>query len=167
MSEAYVQIGKLKKTFGNNGDISFRLFTENDVILQEGDHIFLYLEGIYVPFFITSYSDGKKQILHLEDVDSLKEAEYLAGNAIFSNKEHHNSSSHPTESLEFGYLKGYTIIDQNDQEVGLIEDIVSYPMQEMAIIRKNVLIPLNLRLIIDIEHDDKKVQYQVIDGLLD
>jgi len=167
MSGEYVQIGKLKKTFGNKGDISFRLFKENDVILQVGDAIFLYLDGIYVPFFLSANNKENKSVLHLDDVDSMEEAEELSGNAIFFRESDLSDIEIPKEELVFGHLKGFLIIDQENREIGIIEDIVNYPMQEMAIIQNNVLIPLNSRLIIDVEENKKTLRYQIIDGLLD
>ncbi len=163
----FVEVGKLKKTFGSEGDISYRLFSEREVTLEVNDPIFLNLEGIYVPFFLTKKNVDGKSVLHLQDIDSLEEAELLAGNAIYLDDKDIAYSSDPTEQLEYAFLKGFTIIDQHNNHVGIIREVSSYPMQEMAVIENNVLIPLNERLIVDVNHLEKKLVYELIEGLLD
>jgi len=165
--ENYVQVGKLKKTFGSNGDISYRLFSEIELTLKVNDPIFLLIEGIYVPFFLTKFSLDKKSVLHFEDIDSLQDAELLAGNAIYLDSKDLKFSSNPSEQLEFSFLKGFSIIDQHSNHIGIINDIISYPMQEMAVIEKNVLLPLNESLIIDVRLEEQEVMYELIDGLVD
>ena len=63
----------------------------------------------------------------------------------------------------------YIIEDKTHGSLGKIEEIIEYPQQEMAAIsikEKEVLIPLNEQLIINIDDGTKTISMDLPDGLL-
>ena len=62
------------------------------------------------------------------------------------------------------------MIDKEVGEVGVIEEILDMPQQEMTLIRykkREVLIPLNEELILEIDEKKKQVMVDLPEGLLD
>ena len=67
-------------------------------------------------------------------------------------------------------LKGFTAVDDNEGELGIITDIHEYPQQLIATVTyKNceVLFPLNEEVIISIDVVREIVTVDLPDGLLD
>ena len=64
----------------------------------------------------------------------------------------------------------FEIHDKILGKIGIIEEIIEYPQQEMAAIKfqeKEVLIPLNEQLILTIDAENKVIEMDLPDGLLE
>ena len=66
---------------------------------------------------------------------------------------------------------GFILLNQDEIEIGVIEDVISMPQQELAQImtkaQQEILIPLHESLIVDIDPDRKVVKMEIVDGLTD
>jgi 16S rRNA processing protein RimM len=66
-------------------------------------------------------------------------------------------------------LEGYTLFDDVEGEIAVIEEVASYPQQEIAYIYykdRTILIPLNEDLILNVDKEAKKVTMSLPDGIL-
>ena len=86
--EEVYQIGKLGKTHGVKGEISF-LFDDDVFDRVDADYLILRIDGILVPFFIEEYrfrSDANA-IMKFEDIDTQERARELTGCEVFFPRE--------------------------------------------------------------------------------
>lgn len=167
----FTQIGFTKKTHGVAGEIKIAIEEVYEDLFLEADRVFLEIKGAKMPFFIENIRGGGELIVHFEDVKNKEEAWLLQSKGVFlPTAEIPASLEAPDDGLEYGDLGGYTMIDKEVGEVGVIEEILDMPQQEMALIRykkREVLIPLNEELILDIDEKKKQVMVDLPEGLLD
>ena len=78
--EDIYQIGKLGKTHGVKGEISF-LFDDDVFDRVDADYLILKVDGIFVPFFIKEYrfKSDANVIIKFEDIDTQERARELTG----------------------------------------------------------------------------------------
>ena len=72
--DQYIVIGRLKKTYGNDGALRFTIFDDFDEDIKKTNHFFLHLDGIYVPFFFQKNAFSEN-IFRLKGIDSLEKTE--------------------------------------------------------------------------------------------
>ena len=82
--EEVYQIGKLGKTHGVKGEISF-LFDDDVFDRVDTDYLILKIDGIFVPFFIEEYrfKSDSNAIVKFEDIDTQERARELTGCEVF------------------------------------------------------------------------------------
>jgi ribosomal 30S subunit maturation factor RimM len=163
--ENYLSIGRIKKTYGNDGQLRFTIFDGYEKDLSSSDHFFVDLEGIFVPFFYdkTSYSNG---LFKLDQINSLKKAAELVSRPIFLEKSKLSHKPKKENTLYYAGLKGFTLIDQDDKTIGVFNSIEAYPMQEMGILEDGNAIPLSDQLILEINESSRLVKMELPEGLL-
>ncbi|MEQ1744165.1 MAG: hypothetical protein ABMA02_01980 [Saprospiraceae bacterium] len=70
---------------------------------------------------------------------------------------------------EYGYLVGFMLKDQSVGEIGIVQEVLELPQQEMAVVLwkgKEVLVPLNTAFVVSIDLARKEVVTDLPDGLL-
>lgn len=172
----YVNIGYTKKTHGLKGEL--KLVVEERYLedFLKNERIFLDVKGTKVPYFVASVRGAGEMILKLEDVDSKDSAFALQSREVFLREqdlipEHKRELEiEEEETLEYEHVVGFLLIDKTAGEVGLIEEVLEMPQQEMAFLKyknREVLIPLNAQFVTSIDEKGKKVFTDLPDGLLD
>jgi 16S rRNA processing protein RimM len=130
--------------------------------------IFLQLEGLPVPFFIEEMDvNGEQLTVKLEGIDTQEAARNFTKKDVFLEKLIERKRKVP---LTWKELKGYTITDEEFGTIGLIEEVVEYPMQFIARVikdEKEILIPLNEELVDEVDSKSKIVRVTLPEGLLD
>lgn len=167
MSKAYIEIGRLKKTYGQKGELRYVLFDGYKDVLERVGHFFVQLDSIYVPFFPVTKFDLNANTLRIQGIGSEKEAEKLTGKHIFMDTSEINEEGGQETVAEFEVLVGYVLYDQNDQKLGRIEEIRVFPMQELGVLDNGKMIPLNTSLILEINKDEKRLNMDLPEGILD
>ena len=103
-----------------------------------------------------------------EDVDTIEKASALVRKDVYlPNKQKPKKKKQEFTLLD---LKGFTAIDENEGELGVITDIHAYPKQLIAAVTyKNceVLFPLNEEIIKGIDVVSEIVTVDLPEGLLD
>ena len=162
-----IEIGRIKKSHGKDGKLIIPL----DVDLEHQDISFIIVEinKRLIPFFIEKYS-LKQDILEakLEDVNSPEEARKLFGNYAFIESDDVLENTNP--DLSFRELIGYSVSITEQDEMGIIEDILDRSDQPLfKIIFKNneVLIPAVMEFIESFDRDNKTIQLNLPPGLID
>lgn len=168
MADRYTKIGIVQKPIGIKGEVKIDI--EDDFLedLVESDHIFLCVNGSFVPWFIEELRETNYIILKLEEVDTPEKAAKFNLHDIFLRTGDISSESFSQKQEKEGWV-GYVIV-QDDKVIGYIENIVEYPQQLMASVRhqgKEVLIPLTEAYIEGIDDRTKTLKMQLPDGLLD
>ena len=120
-------------------------------------------------------------LLKIEDIHSKEAAYKLTSKEMFLQPSHISQKEKTKEKLAvatelfFGKYIGFMIIDAELGEVGIIEEIIEFPQQEMAIIfqkkststPKEMLIPLHENLIEKINEKEKTIFMSLPEGLLE
>ncbi|MCO6487954.1 MAG: 16S rRNA processing protein RimM [Phaeodactylibacter sp.] len=169
MEEEYVPIGRAGKAFGTEGALKFRVEEPFLDDFLDAPVIFLELLGNPVPFFIEYIRNESPLIVKLEEVDSRESALELAGKALLLREE-----DVARESLERPFdlsaLEGFLVVDRKAGEVGRIEEVIELPQQMMAIVpyeAREVLIPLNDQLILEVDVEARRISMDLPEGLLE
>lgn len=162
------KVGFISKAHGFQGELQCVLQMSNPQRALKHRFLFIHLEGLPVPFFIEEMEvNGDQMMVKLEDIDTQAAARKLTQKDIFLEKIAERKKKAP---LTWTELKGYTLIDVNEGTIGLIEEVIEYPMQYIARImkeEKEILIPLNEDLIEEFNTSSKTILIDLPEGLLD
>jgi 16S rRNA processing protein RimM len=168
-NEDHFRIGSILKTKGLKGEMNMYVDFE-DLDKVKFDTVFIEITGKLVPYFIGSIKYGQKNaaVISLEDVDTIEKASALVRKNIYLP----NKLKPKKKKQEFTLkdLVGFTAIDENEGELGVITAIHEYPKQLIAaLIYKNceVLFPLNEDIIKGIDVVSEVVTVDLPEGLLD
>ena len=164
------RIGSIQKPHGINGDLSIRFQEQFYETLEEAKTIFLEIDGLLVPFFITGeglrFRTGDSAIVALEWVDTGEQARKLAGLAVYVKNEDINYNE---ESLDLRALEGFLLIDQRKNPVGTIGAVLDFSgniVLEVNYHGKEIMIPFNEDFLIRIDQRNKILALDLPDGLL-
>ena len=163
------RIGTVLKPKGLKGELHAYLDFEGLENIRFNT-IFLEITGWLVPYFISSikYLQKNAAYIILEDIDTIEKASALAKKEIYLP----NKLRPKKEKEEFTLmdLVGFTAIDEDEGELGIITGIQEYPQQLIAAVNfKNceVLFPLNEEIIKGIDVVKEIVRVNLPEGLLD
>jgi 16S rRNA processing protein RimM len=168
----YIEIGRTQKTHGVQGEL--KIFIE-DKFWDDFEHnkrVFLDIRGIKMPYFIKNMRGKGAPIVHFEDVPNREAALLLQSRSIFLREQDlipDVDRSVYDEVLEYGFLEGFRMIDAVAGDIGVIQEVIEMPQQEMALIQydgREVLIPLNQHFITNIDETGKTVNVNLPEGLL-
>lgn len=153
-----LQIAKVLKSNGIDGDI---LIGIRDIEIQDIDlkePVFIYFDGLPVPFFIESISPKGtgKAIVHITDVNSLKDAEEIVGEGIFIDAEEE-------EEQENDFI-GWEVFDKGER-IGAVTGIEPIPGNLCLYIGEK-LIPLHEDFIIEADPQKKELFLELPEGIM-
>ena len=174
--EEVYKIGKLGKTHGVNGEISFLL--DDDVFDRtDADYVFLETDGILVPFFFEEYRfrNDNTAIIKLEGIDTQEQAREFTNCVVYFERSKAENAEDETSSLlspqKNRQIVGFTIVDaQTGKSIGTIKDIDDSTINVLLVIededRQQMLIPANEDLIEGIDLQRQTITMRLPDGLL-
>lgn len=164
------ELGKIIKTHGFKGDLSFRLDVDFPEDYRKMESVFVQINGQLVPFFITRFQLRHKGIaaVHLEDVDDQDSAQRLVGCTLHL----------PLEVLPpltgsafyFHEVEGFQVIDQTFGPVGTIAAVYDNNGQGILAVMHGdveVLIPINDEVIKDVDRKQQTMAVQCPEGLIE
>jgi 16S rRNA processing protein RimM len=168
-NEDHFRIGSILKTKGLKGEMNMYVDFE-DLDKIKFDAVFIEITGKLVPYFVGSLKYGQKNaaVISLEDVDTIEKASILVRKNLYLP----NKLKPKKKKQEFTLkdLVGFTAIDENEGELGVITAIHQYPKQLIAAVTyKNceVLFPLNEDIIKRIDLVSEILTVDLPEGLLD
>ncbi len=168
MSMQLVKIGRLRKPFGVDGHIKIDIKEQYTASLADADVIFAKRADGDIPYFVEAVSYELPPTILLEDIDGPEKASELSMSDIYMRVEDVQVVSEDKDEPAFMMLAGFSIYD-NDNELGIIEEILEYPQQVMAQIevkKQSILIPLTEAFIINIDTIKKEVICDLPEGLI-
>jgi 16S rRNA processing protein RimM len=168
-----VSIGYTQKPHALNGEI--KVFIEEAYLedFLQASIIFLDLKGQKLPFFVEQIRGGSALIVALEDINSREDADKISKKELFIRQQDlipDVQRQLPVQGLKYGAYEGFTIQDTQIGKIGVIQEIVELPQQEMAVVQyqeKEILIPLNQTWIIEIIEKEQLIIMDLPEGLLD
>ena len=169
----YTLIGKTKKSYGIKGEMKLHISEEFLEDIFNLKVVFLKINGKQVPYFVESVRTGNALMIKFEDINTPEETHAISSKEVYARDEDlipEDERLFEVEGLEFEKYNGFTIIDSEKGRVGVIKDVVEYPQQEMAVVEfeeREILIPLNQKLIEAVNEVKKELVLNLPDGLLD
>ena len=164
--EEVYQIGKLGKTHGVRGEISF-LFDDDVFDRTDADYLILDIDGILVPFFIEEYrfKTDSNAIMKFEGVDTQERARELTGCDVFFRRD---MSDEDSEHLSWSQIVGYQLVNAvSGANVGTIASVDDSTINILFELEDGMLIPASEELITDIDKDNKTITIALPEGILD
>ncbi len=163
-------LGKIVSKFSFKGEVLIKLDTDEPGSYVKMESVFVDYNNNLVPFFIEKSSLHKSDLLRVkfEDVDTEEDADDLMKAKIYL-----PLTLLPKlegDQFYFHEVIGFTIIDANFGEVGVIKSINDSTAQALfEIDRKGIeiLIPMNDEFIERIDRGSKTVHVTTPEGLID
>ena len=163
-------LGKIVKKYSFKGELLAKLDTDQPELYDNLEAIFIDLRGNLVPFFIESSQLHKSDLLRIkfEDIDTEVDAETLLKSELYLPLE----LLPKLEGNKFYYHEviGFTIKDVNYGDVGLIKAINDSTAQALFEVDRNgveILIPMNDEFIIKVDRENKCIEVNTPEGLID
>ncbi len=163
------KLGRINKAHGLKGDLKATFEAEFPVEFSKLESVFVNINNKLIPFFVEKFSvQGKKAILTIEDIKSLKEAEALYDKELYLPL----TLLPERDDTVFLYsdLIGFTVSDKTLGMLGKITDVYTLPGQEVLAMdykEKEILIPASEELITKVEKKKRVVHIEIPEGLLE
>ena len=164
--EEVFQIGKLGKTHGVKGEISF-LFDDDVFDRVDADYLILKIDGILVPFFIEEYrfKSDSNALMKFEGIDTQEQARDLTGTDVYFPRSLTDSDD---GTLTWSVLVGFDIIDADSgRTVGRIASVDDSTLNILFCLDDGRLIPASEDLIIAVDQQARSLTMHIPAGLLE
>jgi 16S rRNA processing protein RimM len=156
-------IGRITKTYGFEGAVTVR--SEGGITREpeQGEPVFVVIDGIPVPFFTReafSPSPGTL-VISFDDYLTVESVNGLRGCEVRSDQEG-DLQDDP------GTLTGYTLIDKKSGFRGIVSGVTQNPGQLIASVTTSagkILVPLHPDLIISVDKKKKIIEMSLPEGL--
>ena len=157
-----LKIAQVLKSNGTDGGLLLSFFdvSPEDIDLQEP--VFIEFDGLPVPFYFESFTrrGNNRAVVHLTGVRSLKDADELAGAAVYADY---------FEEEDEEDLTGWTVIDDGGATVGTVSGYEDIPGNLCIYVKTpggEVLLPLHQELIVSMDPSTKVLTLVIPEGLL-
>jgi len=163
------EIGYITKTRGLKGEVQVS-FTFDEPEKLKIKAVFVEINNKLVTIFVANYKIPMPMIgyFNFEDVDHIDKAQPLTKKKIYLL----NKFKPKRKKGEFHFtdLIGFEAHDLQAGDLGEILEVREYPQQFLATIHykgNDVLVPLNEAFIVEIDIPNKKISFELPEGLLD
>ncbi len=163
-------LGKTLKSHGTAGQLRILVEERLSSYIQPDAFVFFDLNGSKVPYQIEDVEQGQHFLISLKDINGKQESDTMTGKEIWI----------PMEQVKPRHLKSprnikekwedFTLVDEKSGLPYPILRTEEFPQQLMAVIAingKEILIPLHEQLITSIDRDQKIINMEIPEGLLD
>ena len=163
-------LGYVAKLHGYKGEVSLFLDVTNPEDYETLDAVFIEINGQLSPFFVASFKLKNKGFaaVKFEGVDSENDARILLRKNLFL-----PAQVLPKLSGKNFYdheVEGFTVIDTNFGEVGIIESVIDLqvnPLLQIMNGSKEVLIPLIQGIVKELDRKKKTMTITAPEGLIE
>lgn len=166
----FTQIGSLGKTHGREGALKFFPVDEAPEELLATEFLFVDLDGSKVPFRVEWFGNAGDLLVRFADVDNPETANKFVNRLVYLPTDEVTLVPVEDDSLEYGWMKGYSLFEVSGDEIGEVLEVREFPQQEMAVVRtagREILIPLNAEFIKAVDESENSVLLDLPEGLLD
>ncbi|WP_124978738.1 ribosome maturation factor RimM [Nonlabens xiamenensis] len=163
-------VGTIVNKFSFKGEVLVKLDTDEPELFLEMESVFIDLGKKLIPFFIEKSQLHKSMLLRLkiEDID-----DEAAADAIMKKELYLPLSFLPElegNKFYFHEVIGFTMIDDQYGDIGsvtAINDSTTQALFEVEKDGKQILIPLNDHFIKKVDRNNKTIEINTPDGLID
>jgi 16S rRNA processing protein RimM len=165
--EKMILLGRITRLHGYEGTVIVRLEKESGDYLQKMETVFIEIEGILVPFFISdSEVTGESTLwLKFDGYEGRERVAEFIGCRIFAAGE--NSTNESEQVIED--LIGFEVSVKGRKVIGIVRDVLHNPGQDLLVLEsalgKEILIPLHIDLISDYNEAERTLELDIPEGL--
>ena len=167
--EDHYFLGKVYKPNGYKGKVNIYLDVDEPSEYESLKMVFLDKNGMLIPYFInTIHILNNKAVVEFQDVDSIEKAELISNSDLYL-----PLSELPEltgNQFYFHEVIGFSVIDKTKGELSAVRKIFEYPSQAVMQIffqEKEILIPINPHVIVQVDREKKEIQIDAPDGLIE
>jgi 16S rRNA processing protein RimM len=161
------KLGQIIKAHGLKGEVLINLQVNNPEDYENLESVFLEINQKLVPFFIEDFNiKSNRAIIKFEDIDSIDAIKSILNANVFVPLEDLIES----EGIDFNLMIGCKVQDKHLGELGIIREVYEVPGQDLLAMDyqgKEVLIPVNENIILEVDHKKKIMHVDLPDGLVD
>lgn len=161
-------LGSIAKAHGVAGEVIIRLNQNKIVTRHKWESVFVEIDGLLVPFFISDIREGKgnELIVRFDDVNDRPKAVKLMGKKVFVPASRVKIQDPKTIHED---VVGFMVVDKVAGEIGEIEsviDIAENPMIQVRYQNKKIFIPWQERFILGYDPGNKTIIFDLPSGIL-
>ena len=158
----YLYIGKLVNTHGIKGEVRLiSNFKNKNKVFVLGFKFYVWKEK--KEFIIESYRKHKQfDMVVFKDNHDINLVEHLKGSFVYINKSDLILNKNEFLAVD---LIGFNVII-NDKLIGVIDNVIETPANEVLVLDNNVMIPYVKAFINNIDEKNKRVYVNDVKGLL-
>lgn len=161
-------LGTISKTHGVRGELVIRITDPSFEPDENWESLFLQIDGILVPFFISSLYAPKADewFICFDDYDNKDSAKNLVGLPVWIHKDLMAATG---EEIYMDELTGYALINETTGRQGLIADFMDIPgnpVFEVSLEGENVLVPAQDDLIKEIDQETQTLIMRLPEGIM-
>lgn len=161
--------GKVTKTHGLKGEITIKLDVVNPSDFKDLRYLLIEQNKNLIPYFIENQKiNGDKMFVQLQDVKTMEQAVVFLGKGVFLPNE--LLPELDDDDFYFKEIIGFTLIDEQKGEVGVISDVLEYPTQAVIQVMKDgkeILIPVHDDILQKVNKKAKTLTVNAPEGLID
>ncbi len=163
-----IVIGQIIKAQGLNGELKVFFDEKQLARLKNIDTLFIRQKTGDLPYFVCGLrkATDNAYFLMFEEITSRSEAEKLTGKELLADKKMFRKKN---VAEGYSFAVGYTLIDQVEGDLGIIEDVLQLPANDVAQINiqgKEVLLPLNDNTVVEVNKRKKQLFVNMPDGIV-
>jgi len=161
-------VGVLTRTHGIEGELMLRWQVRETEELHEMEWVFVEIDGLPVPFFVTRIRELQedKMILTLGTVTTEAQARELTGCKMYVAAR--KGSGKKRKDKGIASIKGYRVWDEVHGELGIADEVIAIagnPVLKIISGKKEVLIPAHPDIILEINDTKKLIRIHAPQGL--
>jgi 16S rRNA processing protein RimM len=173
-SEQLIAVGRINKPHGLKGEMNVTVTDDVFDRVERCPYFICEMDGIYVPFFITTYRfrTESTMLLQLDGVESQEAALEFAGRDLYFDKRCFTPAEQEdyetAEEEELG-LVGYTVIDEQLGALGTITAIDDQTENVLFIVDHNgeeLLVPAADDLVTEVDDETHTIRMDLPPGLV-
>lgn len=164
--ENFIRIAKAVKSDGTDGGLVISFLSVSYDDLEISEPVFVYFDGLPVPFFIEKISKkgNSKAVVRLTDVRSYSDAEELVGRDIYVKDDGEGEDDSPED------LIGWRIETVEGVEIGVISDYMDIPgnpcIEVAADGKSPVILPLHEDFVVEVDPETMTIVMNLPEGLV-
>ena len=163
--EDFVYYGKFLKPHGTKGEIGLQ--SDGFTLGDDCDFVACDIDGILVPFFFETIRSKSNDIsiVKVERMESAEDVRFLTNRDTYIPRQWVEES----EELTWSYFKGFKAIDTELGELGEIVDVDDSTMNTLFVVEgenDETLIPAQEEFIVNIDHENKEIIFELPEGLV-
>ncbi len=164
-------LGVFLKTHGIKGHLVLKLYDFIDEKIEEGEPVFVSIDGIPVPFFISEFliKTDETAIIKFDETDDENQAQTFTGCNVYSELKSGGRGELPEKGGEID-LSGFRVVDGKYGDTGILKEIVELPENPVMIIDykgSEILVPFHKDIVRLIDYENRLIEISAPDGLLE
>lgn len=165
-----IQVGRTQKPYGIKGEINI-LFINAEYTELDSEYYFLMIENIPVPFFIEEFTFSTDVLARVkfEDINDEKDASRYTNLDVYIPREIMRDLE-DSNSSSWSYFVGYKVVGTNGEVIGKISSVDESTLNTLFILHneeKEILIPATADFISAIDEEEKIIEMNLPEGLLE